>query len=148
MNSLKIVKESLNAFEKGDLEKLRNLLHEDYQLIGPAPKAVGKAEFLEMARSMKTGFPDWDFGVTDLMENGDQITGRFHVTGKQSGPLDLSFMGLPIQPATGIKIKQPEEPLKATIRDAKLYRMEVASVEGGGMDGLLRQIGVNIPVHA
>jgi predicted ester cyclase len=148
MNSLKILKESLNAFEKGDSETLSNQLHDDFQLIGPAPKAVGKTEFLEMARSMKAGIPDWDFDTTDLVENGDQITGCFHVTGKHSGTLDLSFLGLPSQPATDIKIKQPEERFKATIRDTKLYRMELETVEGGGFDGLLRQIGVGIPAHA
>lgn len=49
---------------------------------------------------------------------------------------------------TGIKVKQPEEPMVATIRDGKLYRMETTTVEGAGMEGLLRQIGVSVSAHA
>ena len=84
----------------------------------------------------------------DFNENGDLVTCTHQITGKQSGLLDLSFMGLPSVPATGTKVKLPEEPVTATIRDGKVYRFEVESVEGGGMEGLLKQIGVSIPAHA
>ncbi|MDB5106829.1 MAG: hypothetical protein JWP91_4518 [Fibrobacteres bacterium] len=56
-------------------------------------------------------------------------------------------MGMPSQSPTGIKVKMPAEPVQATIRDGKFYRFQVMPVEGGSMEGLLRQIGVSIPAH-
>jgi len=148
MDSLLVVKEAFAAMEDGDFEKMEKNLDDEYQLVGPAPKPLEKTEFLDFCRGLVAGFPDWKFNITDLRESGDSVTGLLHISGKHTGDLDLSSIGLSIYPATGIRLAPVEEPMIATLRDGKIYRLEVASVEGGGIEGLLRQIGVSVPAHA
>jgi predicted ester cyclase len=144
MNSIQIVKDSFGAMEKGDFEKLEKNLDKDYQLVGPAPKPVGKKEAMQMFKALKTAFPDWAFNITELKEAGDRITCLLHITGTHSGTLDLSFLGIPSQTATGTKVRQPTEPAAVELRGGKVYRLEVGQVEGGGLEGLFKQIGASV----
>jgi hypothetical protein len=68
-----------------------------------------------------------------------------HFTGTHTGGLDLTFMGIPVQPPTGRRVALPEEPVEAYFRDGRMVREVVMKVPGGGLEGVLQQIGAAIP---
>lgn len=145
MDNLAIYKRLNEALEKRDFQTAEALLHDDYQLLGVASKPIGKREFLQMVKAVKAGVPDLAFNYTSLKSQGEQVTGLQHITGTHTGTLDLSFLGIPAQPPTGIRVALPEERISATFRDGKLYREEDEVVPEGGLEGFLKQIGVAVP---
>lgn len=144
MTHIQIVKDSFSAIEAGDFATLEKLLHKDYQLSGPVPNPVGRKDLVTMLKSLKGGLPDFAFNLSDLKETKGQVSGILHVTGTHSQTLDLSFMGAPPQPPTGKMVKMPDEPFTADFIGDRLSKLNVEPVEGGGMPGLLNQVGVSI----
>jgi predicted ester cyclase len=145
MSATDVVKEGLAATEAGDFAKLENLIADDFSMLGPVPMPVGKREFIGLMMAMLKAMPDWRFNATDFKENGDQVTVPLRITGTHTGELQLPLPGLPAIPATGTKVSLPSEPGTFTVTNGKLAKLEVASTEGGGVMGILSQLGVNLP---
>jgi hypothetical protein len=49
-------------------------------------------------------------------------------------------------PATGKRLSLPKEPGAFTIKDGKIARLEAANVPGGGVMGVLAQLGAPAPM--
>lgn len=148
MDRIQIAKDAFSAIESGDFAALEKLLHEDYQLTGPVPNPMGKRELVNMLKSIKAGLPDFALNPTDLKESIGQVTGIMHVAGTHSQTLDLSFMGAPPQGATGKKVTLPDEPFAVDFTGDRISRFYVEPVEGGGVSGMLNQIGVSVAAPA
>jgi len=145
MSAMDIVKEGLAATEAGDLGKLEDLVADDFSMSGPVPMPVGKREFIGLMMAMLKAMPDWKFNPKDFKENGDQVTVMLGITGTQTGELQLPMPGMPAIPASGKKVSMPAEPSTFTVKNGKLAKLEVANIEGGGVMGILSQLGVNMP---
>lgn len=148
MKSLQIVNDAFASMEKADFERLEDLLSEDFRLIGPTPEPLMKKDFVGFCRALVRAIPDWTFDMTDVKESGDTVTGLMHITGTHTATLDLSDFGMSVYPASGVKLKPVEEPMKATVTGEKLSRIEITPVKGGGIEGLLKQISVGAEAHA
>jgi predicted ester cyclase len=145
MSAMDIVKEGLAATEAGDFGKLESLIADDFSMSGPVPMPVGKREFVGLMMAMLKAMPDWKFNPKDFKENGDQVTVMLGITGTQTGELQLPMPGMPAIPASGKKVSMPAEPSTFTVKNGKLAKLEVANIEGGGVMGILSQLGVNMP---
>ena len=106
---------------------------------------VGKREFIGLMMAMRKAMPDWKFNAGEYQENGDQVTVPFQISGTQTGELQLPMPGMPAIPPSGKKVSLPSEPSTFTVKNGKLVKLEVANVPGGGVMGILSQLGVNIP---
>jgi predicted ester cyclase len=95
--------------------------------------------------AMLKAMPDWKFNATDFKEDGDQVTVPLRITGTHTGELQLPMPGLPAIPASGTKVSLPAEPSTFTVKNGKLAKLEVANTPGGGVMGILFQLGVNMP---
>ena len=145
MSTTDVVKEGLAATEAGDYAKLESLVADDFSMAGPVPMPVGKREFLGLMMALRQAMPDWKFNAGEYKENGDQVTVPFQITGTHTGELQLPLPGLPPIPPTGTKVSLPSEPSTFTVKDGKLSKLEVADIPGGGVMGILSQLGVNLP---
>ena len=145
MSATDIVKEGLAATEAGDYAKLENLVADDFSMAGPIPMPVGKREFIGLMMAMHQAMPDWSFNAGEFKENGDQVTVPFQITGTHTGELQLPLPGMPPIPASGKKVALPSEPSTFTVKNSKLVKLEVSDVPGGGVMGILSQLGVSIP---
>ncbi len=146
MTGIEIVKAALTAAEAGDYEKVGGMLTDDMVFAGPVPEPVGKREFIGVNSAMHAGIPDWKFGASDFKENGDQVTAVLHISGTQTKELKLPMPGMAPVPATGKHVSLPAEPATFTIKGGKIARLETASVRGGGVMGVLAQLGVPAPM--
>jgi Predicted ester cyclase len=145
MSAMDVVKEGLAATEAGDFGKLDSLVADDFSMSGPVPMPVGKREFMGLMMAMVKAMPDWKFNANDFKENGDEVTVPLRITGTHTGELQLPMPGMPAIPASGTKVSMPAEPSTFTVKNGKLAKLEVASTEGGGVMGILSQLGVNMP---
>ena len=145
MSAMDVVKEVLAATEAGDFARVESLIAEDFTLSGPVPMPVGKREFAGLMMALRQAMPDWKFNPGEFKENGDQVTVPFQITGTHTGELQLPLPGLPSIPATGTRVSLPSEPSTFTVKGGKLAKLEVADIPGGGVMGILSQLGVNLP---
>lgn len=70
------------------------------------------------------------------------------ITGTHSKEMTAPVPGLKNIPATGKAIKMPEEEIYLTTKEDKITRIELKQTPGGGLPGLLKQIGVTLPEPA
>ena len=145
MSNIDVFKAGLAALEARDKKKVDELVADDMVFAGPVPQPIGKHEFLGLQFALIDAMPDWKFNASDFKEEGDKVMAKGHISATQTAPLNLPAMGIQSFPATGKHVQLPYEPLTATVKNGKLTRLEAAHVEGGGVMGILTQIGVKMP---
>lgn len=140
-----IVRQFYERMENGDIEGLEEILADDFVFDHKAgPKPMSKEEFLQGNRALFEGIPDLTFNAGDFEDQGDKVRTRVKIVGTHQGDLDLSPLGLPPAPATGTRIELPEEDSFVIVEGGKVRRLEVPAVPGGGIPGMLDQIGVEL----
>jgi len=139
-----IVLECLHALEEKDFDRAGKYLANDFTFSGPTPKAIDSKEFLEVHRQLFQAIPDWRFNFNVVKEDDKEVTGRVHITGTHTRALTLPMMpNLGTVQATGKRISLPEEKVRINVKGNKISRFTVESVPGGGVMGILQQIGVD-----
>jgi ketosteroid isomerase-like protein len=145
MKDIDVVKAGLAASEAGQAGKFAESLTDDMVFAGPVPQPIGKHEFVGLMTAMVAGIPDWKFNARDYKQVGDKVTAVFQITGTQTRELNLPMPGFQKFPATGKHIALPKEGITITVRDGKIARLESSVVPGGGVAGVLAQLGVPMP---
>ena len=67
-------------------------------------------------------------------------------TGTQTDGFILPPLGLPPIPQMGRTVSLPEELWSYTLQGGKIARIMVHRVPGGGIQGLLHQLGIDVPI--
>ena len=145
MDAEKLVRDTLAAMEAGDVAKAGGNMTDDFVFSGPVPQPIGKAEFLGLQGGLVKAIPDWKFNASNFKVQGNTVSGTVQITGTHTATLDTHIPGMPPVPATGKRIALPQEPFTITLRGDKVASFEAAQVAGGGVPGLLAQIGVALP---
>lgn len=145
MNAVDTAKRVFELIEAKDTAGAAKLLTDDFTFSGPTPEPIGGAQWLAMHDKLNAAFPDWKFNLTDVHEHGDFIHSTAQITGTHTGDLDLSPMGMPTIPATGKAVKLPREELNVKVVGDKIKSIDGPPVEGGGLMGILGQLGVQPP---
>jgi predicted ester cyclase len=143
MSATETVKAFSEALEARDFAKVATYLSDDFTLSGPTPQPVGKNEFIAIQSAFMNAFPDWSFNLSHMEEQGDKTNATVQITGTHTQT--LAVPGLPPIPATGKKVSLPEEHLVFTFKADKIANLSSDEVPGGGIAGVLQQIGVTLP---
>ncbi|RPJ25454.1 MAG: hypothetical protein EHM33_14540 [Chloroflexi bacterium] len=148
MNPREIVQALLDSVQRGDFQKVKFLLGSDCQFSGSVPEPIKGAAWMKMNRNLKKAFPNLDYhfhvdGVDGL--DGGVVRISAELKGTHSGVLDLSPQGLGVTPATHKSFATPHEHCKVTIKYDKIASWVVEPIEGGGLTGILGQLGVTMP---
>lgn len=147
MNAVETVQAECAAIEAGDWERARSLLANDYTFSGAVPEPIGPDAWLGIHRGISEGLPDFSFNLSGARESGDKVFAQVRITGTQTRTLALPIPGLKPIPATGKHVSHPIEDIVVTVHDGKITNWEVSEVAGGGVPGLLAQVGATIPAH-
>jgi hypothetical protein len=146
MDNIAIVKACLAAVEQARFDDAEQLIADDFEMFGPAPKPVSKRDWIGNHRSMNVAFPDYAFNPTAFEEREGKVFCRMRITGTHLGPLDLSSLGVPSLPATGKTFVLPPQSVEWHFSGGRISRAIVENPPGGGFAGLLQQLGAELPV--
>ncbi len=145
MNKTEITNAFSQALEEQDFDRAGSYLADEFVFTGPVPQQIGKQEFLAIQRAVQQAFPDWSFNHHDVQEMGEKVRGAVQITGTHTRDLALPMPGFPVIPATGKKVSLPEEHLEFGFKGDKIASLTSDNTPGGGIGGVLAQIGVPIP---
>jgi hypothetical protein len=147
MNPKETVKTLQSAVQNGDFKKAKTFLSDDFQFSGPVPQPISGEQWLDMSGSLKTAFPavDYHFGIEGADANVVHVS--VQITGKHTGDLDLSAMGIGVIPATGKSVSSTQGHGDVTVRGDKVVSWAMEQTEGHDLTSLLSQIGVEVPAR-
>jgi hypothetical protein len=145
MNQREIVQALLDSVQRGDFEKAKSFLSNDYQFSGPVPEPINAETWLGIHKNLKKAFPDLDYHFHVDGVEGDVTKISAELKGTHSGLLDLTPVGLGVIPATNKSFATPREHGKVTCKGDKVVSWVVDRIEGGGLMGILAQLGIPVP---
>lgn len=139
-----VVSAFMRAVEADDFETASKYISDNFVMEGVGPTPLGKNEFLGAHRAFNTGLPDFAFNEKIIRETGNDVEVKVQLTGHHTKDMQPPIPGLGVIKATNNHVKMPEETLSATVKDDKISRVRLQQVPGGGLPGVLKQIGVDI----
>ena len=145
MNQREIVQALLDSVQRGDFEKAKSFLSNDYRFSGPVPEPINAETWLVINKNLKKAFPNLDYQFHVDGVDGDVTKISAELKGTHSGVLDLSPIGLGVIPATNKSFAAPRENGKVTCKSDKVTSWVVDKIEGGGLMGILTQLGIAVP---
>ncbi len=145
MSNLEVAKRAADLLESRDLKGLQALMVDDFRAKG-ATLELTKQQALGYLQIFFTAFPDHSFGFADFEEKGDSIYCTGQETGTHKGVLDLNPFGMPVAlPPTGKSFKLPKSIFTFRVAGDKLTYYGEEAVKGGGLAGIMEQLGVKLP---
>jgi hypothetical protein len=136
----------MTALQSGDLELAARVSSIDLVVSGLLTRPLGQSEFLALQGELLTAMPDFSYNLTDVKRSGEDVQALISISGTQTNDLSLPMVGLqPIQ-ATGLTIDLPQTRVIYQVEEGHVLAMEIERVVGGGLSGLLQQIGAELPL--
>lgn len=148
MNKREIVQTLMDCVQKGDFAKAKSLLTDDFQFSGPMPQPVNREAWLAMSASLKTAFPDLNYHFNIIGSDDDSVKTTSQLSGTHTGPFDLTAMKMGIIPATNKAFSAKLEKNKLTVKENKITSWAVEPTEGAGVNAILGQLDVKLPIVA
>lgn len=145
MDPKKTVQTLLDAIQKGDFKMAKSLLSPDFKFSGPVPEPINGDNWLGMSTNLKKAFPDLDYHFHVTGADGDVVKITAQLKGTHTNDLDVSAMNMGVIPATKKSFANPLEHGKLTVKGDKVTSWAVEPISGGGLMGILGQLGVRVP---
>ncbi len=145
MDDTTAVQTVLQAIEDSDFETARSLLTDDFLFSGATPEPVPGGVWLGLHGQINKACPDFSFNAAHIHVHGDVIHASVSLSGTQQNDLDLTGFHLPFVAATGKSFQLPTEELSFNVESGMITGLSVAPVDGGGVAGILGQLGVEMP---
>lgn len=141
-----IANQILDAVEKGNVKSTSKHFTDDFRLSGAMPVAMDKDQYLDVMSKVTSAVPDWKFNRHDLRVEDQTVIIPVRVTGTQTHLLHSLQAGIPDLPPTNRSFRLPAETIRMTFRGERVSNIHLDPVPGGGIQGMLEQLGVPIPV--
>jgi hypothetical protein len=145
MNSIDLAKSGIAAIEAGNFDFIRDNTTDDMMFNAPGGMSLDRKGFINVQRALNKAFPDLRFSASNFKQVGDRVTYTIQISGTHTSVLDLQLPNLPVLQPTNKHIRLPQEPVTVYFRDGKVSRIDLAEVQGGGLMGIMSQLGVKIP---
>ncbi len=146
MSTVETVKALVTALQSGDLELAARLMSEDCTVSGFASEPLKREEFLALQSQLLAAMPDFSYNLGQVDAEGKNAHALITITGTNTNDLALPEFGLQTIPATGLQVALPQVPCSWRVRHEAVVKIEMDEVPGGGLTGLLQQIGSELPI--
>lgn len=145
MDALDTAKKAADLLDCRDLAGLQKLMADGFTAKGPA-QMLNKAQTLGYLQLFFTAFPDHHFNFTGFKLEGNLVHCSGQETGTHLGTFDLKPLGKPITlPPTGKTFSLPKSRFSFGMVDGMLTSFTEEPIKGGGLAGILEQLGVKLP---
>ncbi|GHO92463.1 hypothetical protein KSF_025110 [Reticulibacter mediterranei] len=142
-----LIRAFMTALEENNQEEFESYLADDFRFSGWTPRPLSRAGFLDLFKGLKEGIPGLIFNLHNvLVQNDTTVTGTWKISGYQSDSFILPVLGLPPIPQMAASISLPAEEVEYRLTGNKIVGLNVTHTPGGGIKGLLNQLGVDIPL--
>ena len=142
MNKRETVQALMDSIQKGDFEKAKTMLADDFQFSGPVPEPINAAAWLGMSASLMEAFPDLNYHFKVIGADGDVVKSTTQLSGTHRGAFDLTGMNMGVIPATNRSFSNKLEKTKITVKDHKITMWAVEPTDGAGLKEILKQLEV------
>lgn len=150
MDPVEIVNEFMRALQIQEYEKAASYLTNDFLFSGWTPQPLNASQMMDIMGGLKAGFPDLSYHFEAVHSTAEKtpgaVEGTVQVTGNQSAGFILSAIGMPPIPEMAAHISLPQEHWVFTLENGKITRLTSRRVPGGGIEGLLNQMGISLPI--
>ena len=147
MTAQEIVKNLLDAIQKGDFQSAKTYMSDDFIFSGPIPEPINREQWLKTSADLKKAFPDLNYRFATDGTSADVVNITSQLSGTHNGSFDLTFIGMGIIPASGKAFKVTSQPGKVTVKNGKVISFVLQPTEGAGLMAILSQIGIQMPVR-
>jgi len=141
-----LINAAYRSMEAKDMKTLGTYFADDFKFTGATPEPMNRQQFIDLMQALTTAMPDWKFNESDISETGDTVRMTLRITGKNTGIVNLPQLGISSAPATGKKVALPPEKIEVVIKNGKIASFNVTSPRGGGVPGIMTQLGIKMPV--
>ncbi len=146
MNRIELVEEMVTALQGGDLRLAANTLADSFEMTGLTPNALSKRHFLAVQSELLAAMPDFSYNLSTLRDDEKVVHAIIRISGTQTHDLNLPLFGVENIPATGLAVALPQTHVTYQIENDKVVRMSAEAIVGGGLSGLLQQVGAELPL--
>ena len=146
MLPIDVVKKTMESIETGDMETTGIYLSEELVVNGMTPEPLDKNGFIELMTGMLDAVPNWFFNTRDIIERGNIVKVTTAIRGTHTGTLRIPVIGVSREEPTRRQFLLPDERFYFSVKSNKIYSIKVDRVRGGGIPGILRQLGIEMPV--
>lgn len=138
----------MTALETNEQETAASYLSDEFLFSGWTPQELGKKDFLAVIEGFKEGIPGLIFNLHNVLERDETtVTATMKISGYQTDSFILPPLGTPPIPQTASSITMPAEDVTYRFdHNDQIVEMRVQHVAGGGIRGLLRQLGFDLPI--
>jgi hypothetical protein len=138
------VRTFMTALETNDQDMADSYLSENFTFSGWTPQPLNKKDFLTVIGGIKSGIPGLIFNLHNIDEQEDVVTATMQIAGYQTNEFVLPPLGLPPIPQTANSVSLPAEDVEFSLRDDQIVHMIVQHTPGGGINGLIHQLGIDV----
>jgi hypothetical protein len=151
MEGIHLVSAAMAAVEAWDMPAVAKLLADDFTYTGTG-RPMNQEKFLAVQSAICEALPDLKFNTSKMRQDGEAahctVWATVRITGTHLNDLDLSVIGIPMIPATGIFCQLAPEQIEYSIENGLIVRINAPHSIGSGIPGLMGQIGVEVPYPA
>jgi hypothetical protein len=147
-----IVTAFMEALEFKEFDKAATYLSDNFQFSGSTPLSLNKDKFISYSSALAAGMPNLSYHFHDLREvverlgEGNRVRAIIQITGTHTNDFQVLLLGFPPIPATNNSVLLPEEHWEYAVKGNAIAFIRVEPVSGGGIAGILEQLGVHIPI--
>ena len=146
MSTVETVEALVTALQSGDIELAAKLLSADCMVSGFTPKPLTQEKFLALQSQLLVAMPDFSYNLSEIHGEGNEVHALVRMSGTQNNALELPMFGLRDIPATGLAVSLPQVESTWQVEHNRVVGIQMQEVHGGGLTGLLQQVGAELPV--
>ncbi len=143
---LETVRTLITALQSGDMDLAIRTTSDAFVVSGLAPRLLNRDEFLAVQSELLNSMPDFSYNLAHEQVVHKGVRALIQITGTHQQDLALPMFGLQTIQTTGIFVVLPQVNVIFRVEDKSVIAMEVEQVPGGGLTGLLQQIGTELPL--
>ena len=146
-----IVSAFMLALEAKEFVKAASYLSDAMIFTGFTPAPLSKKQFINVMSELAEGFPNLAYnlhGVEEVAETmeGNRVRGAVQITGTQSDSFKLPQLGIGPIPQMAASVSLPEENWEYQVENNAIASIRIERKPGGGIEGLLNQLGIHDPI--
>jgi hypothetical protein len=152
VTATEIVTSFMKALEFKQFDIAAAYLTDTFQFSGSTPLPLNKDKFISYSSALAEGMPNLSYHFYNLQEvaarlgEGNRVRATIQITGTHTRDFQVLPLGFPPIPATNRSVLIPEEHWEYAIKGKTIAFIRVEQVSGGGIAGMLEQLGIDIPI--